>query len=168
MRNVRFVLITIVLLSFTHLLYAQSKAKASNQVYQDGSKYHYMNKTYSYKELGPLFQDSQEFGVLHRKAMKNQTLATIFGTATIGMGIWAISIGNNCEDLGCLGVYVPALIGAVTGTVSLIQINTATRSKKNSLILLNNTLRSTSLESNGGASLSISASVNGMGIFYRF
>lgn len=168
MRDVRFVLIATVLLSFAHSLCAQSKTTDSNQVYQNGSKYHYMNETYSYKELGPLFQDSQDFGVLHRKALKNQTLATMFGAATIGMGIWAISIGNNCDDLGCLGVYVPALIGALTGTISLIQINSATKAKANSLILLNNSLRQTNLDYEDSASLSIGAGLNGIGIFYRF
>jgi len=168
MRDFKLVFLISVLVSIAHSIHAQIKTPDPNQVFQNGQRFFYQENSYSYRELGPLFEDIQDFNVLHTKAVKNKKLANLFGGVTIGMGIWAYVIGANCEDLGCIAILLPMSIGSVTGTVSLIQINTAVKSKKNSLILLNNSLRRANLESNRGSSLSIGASVNGIGVFFRF
>lgn len=169
MRDFKFVLITTFLLSFAHSLCAQSETTDSNMVYPiESNSYLYENKAYSYRELGPLFREQNEFIAHHEVALKKKKSATTWGFMTIGAGIYGAVIAVTCEDLGCIALAIPMGIVPITGTIALIQIAAYGREKRKSLSVLNNSLGKRDLGFRNNSSLSIGAGVNGIGLFYCF
>jgi len=168
MKDFTFFIITTFLFLLTHSLSGQNKTSDSHYVYPDGNKYQYMNKLYSYNELGPKFIEHKEFITLHQKALKKRKSATIWGTLTIGVGLWGAVLASNCEGLGCIALILPMGIGSITGTIALIQLASSSKLKSESLPVLNNSLSKGDLGFKGSSSLSISAGINGIGLVYRF
>lgn len=148
--------------------YAQTDDTFPDQLQTVDGKYFYMDKIYSYKELGPAFEDHPDFNLLYNKAMRKRKSSNIFGIATLGIAVWGIVLANNCEDLGCLAVIFPLGLGALTGTISLIQLASFSNTKRESLQSLQYSLGYRSLGLNRGPNLSIGFRNYGIGIFYDF
>lgn len=147
---------------------AQADTSIPDQLQKSNGKYFYMDKIYSYKDLGGVFHDHKDFDFLHKKAMRKRNSSTIFGFITIGIGVWAVILANNCEELGCIAVIIPMGLGAITGSISLIQLASFHNTKKESLQSLRYSLGQRNLGMHRGPSLSIGLKNSGIGIFYDF
>jgi len=147
--------------------YAQTESSNANELYKWGKKYSYMDKIYSYRELGPIFKDREGFSVWHNKALRKKQSAAIFGIGSTGFLIWAAIIGAQCE-IGCEVVVVPGSLGLVAGVISLINIELSHSSKIKSLEILKNSFGQSMNDIKTSPSLSLGVSANGIGLFYRF